>query len=1231
MKNNNIKHFFYLYGATILLLTTACTRNPLKPITERQRNHEHVFVDETAEDVYNIKNFQIVHLSKLSRENLSSDQILKIKTSRTGEEAKISISQTGTFIDPKSNVSFVNRYYFLNYKIIEEKTDNQKLTARLLGKLKSIKGFPNTPYYIVPQLEGNYLILYRVAQKNKIPYNELPISVQSNSWVATPLVGYPIEYCIAKVSLNINNEKTGKHIPQCIGISKSSAQYIRLREDRKQVFKYKSKIDIFPKDFFNGQWFYIRTIIKSPERNIDSIGHQPFASANLVEFKKTSKSLNIVDASGYQMKEEDRVATLFIPVEWKEYEIDRDSDIMTHFSEREKVNTVDITRPYFKIRFEDLIQTEQKDGIKEIKNVFITDDYFSFKIATHTQGRGTWTIKYAFKKRKNNSSYIEKQWFEADSSQFFPAFKTIRKYYKDISAHTKQDNEHFFRTTRFDPQSKVIKWYFSKQTSKEKWVRDIGRTAISHINTVFQKAGEGSDNKITVVLDESEDKELGDIRYNILNLIVTKSTTNNNLLGLGPNISNPITGEIVSATANVWVTSITDIYTILIRQYIRFNVYPPPWKLLPSSPGITDFLHEKIQNLCPKVKKFITKQREKQKTFHPKLPPLSDKNITRECTIKIAQTRLLETTLHEILHGFGLRHVFSASTDKGNYYKSYNEIKDIFGDIPIDINHSHPHPPKYASVMDYSSTPYPILSVPGKYDIAAIRFLYFDKIELNNGKLLEISAGADRNFKEPQKSILESTEIQGVPRDQLKRYKVCGGRKTADIDIEDPLCERQDYGSTPSEIVKNITRINKDLLMTSRNRYDSESTNNIGLKRIVAYTRQHLRNIQAKWTWHLANVLHSQGKNILDFSALSDIDISSYLKILENKYRFRDQTEFKEYYEARKILYDYYKEMFFLPAKHCIYQKSNGSYKAMAMEIILKEIQYDYFDNIDKVFTNCQSPVVQKWAEKKRMGSFVTEVGYFINNIIYFFKYKHGDYFDEISPFVNPYSVWDATIDLMQSVLHEPDFRKDFYDEITQYFLYGTNLNPYINNLPDRQIKLPRFLNYRIDTLIRTGKVHNKKTKRMQRENLKGLLPTRLNILNTATSSVRKSRSLSVVGNLTTYVGYQPINTNIRFNTDIIYRIPFLHKKYREYLSNELIDKNKVSFLRFLQILPSVYSKPYSPIIIVPYEKGNMIAKQHEIYNQYKKCIRSHGTEGHYCENMKEKRVYVQIIDKKYK
>ena len=81
-----------------------------------------------------------------------------------------------------------------------------------------------------------------------------------------------------------------------------------------------------------------------------------------------------------------------------------------------------------------------------------------------------------------------------------------------------------------------------------------------------------------------------------------------------------------------------------------------------------------------------------------------------------------------MLHSLGLKDMVSASVDSENFYKDTKEIKKIFGQTSSEIKtDSHPAPPQYSSVTDYMDLEYPILAVPGKLDIAALRLSLFDR------------------------------------------------------------------------------------------------------------------------------------------------------------------------------------------------------------------------------------------------------------------------------------------------------------------------------------------------------------------------------------------------------------------------------------------------------------------------------------------------------------------------
>ena len=97
---------------------------------------------------------------------------------------------------------------------------------------------------------------------------------------------------------------------------------------------------------------------------------------------------------------------------------------------------------------------------------------------------------------------------------------------------------------------------------------------------------------------------------------------------------------------------------------------------------------------------------------------------------------------------------------------------------------------------------------------------------------------------------------------------------------------------------------------------------------------------------------------------------------------------------------------------------------------------------------DCQSPVVEKWAQGK--GELVTEVGFFGKERRYFLRPKiQQDLFDEKSAFrVLPYIIaTDETkaillinrVSSFLNIVMEPDFGNEYYREIRNYMLQGTD------------------------------------------------------------------------------------------------------------------------------------------------------------------------------------------------
>ena len=1248
--------FFFWFSLVVFLFSSlSCTRasriregfshsfpdgtdDDLYPVSilAKSSNHPSLFPEKTKDGLYKIENLKIRDLNNLN-------SLLKIRTASQGKEVKISVSEENVVIDPK--ISFLNEYFILDYEIVTKpRTELQKKLKQWLSEGIEFNGFPSKDYYIAPHYDTNFLILYKVGQKEIIPYDELPLAVEvGEGIVAVPFIGYPIEYCRAEV-IYIDGEITGQYRPLCEGVLPKEAEYFRLKERDKKEFEYLLKPDLFPKDFFKGRWFYVRTIVKSPEERV--VGHSPFQAAKLVEFQETPENLDVVDASGYKFQESDKIRALFIPISWKDYEIEREAgNISRRFKEKLKEESLDIKRPWFKIKFKELVETKTEfRGEKSFKNLFITNDYFSFNIEITEEGSGAYLLKYAFRRAVENPDYIEKQWFEEDSNLFFPSFAERRRYHKRAIDHTQADNDRFFRVTRFDPKKQEIKWYFSKQSSKEQWVRDLGYQAEALLNKAFQEAGKGSKHKIKISLNEMEEPpEVGDIRYNILNLIDEESS-GGGLFGLGPNVANPITGEAISATANIWVGNIVASYIDIVRKYIRFQIYPPAWKLLHSSPGVTDFLDKKIQKDCKEVTNFIRDN--EGLVFHPdpnKSPSLDDDNAIKTCAQKLAQIKILETIQHEMLHGLALRHVFSASADSDNYYKTFKEAQNIFGfNIPMDKTKSHPHPPQFSSLMDYFDLQHPILPVPGKLDIAALRFIYFDKVKLKNGGFLEVPAGADKDPENPQKSILATAISEGLSKEDIKSYRVCGGKKwredqSSEIDPDDPLCFQFDYGNTPLAIVKNAIRRVKDTIMTGRNRHDSENITFESFARLKRTVSQ-IWQIYNKWTSDYKNVLlKKHGKKEKDYFFSIDSLVTEYTNLMEIEEK--NNSEFKKYYDVRQTLFDFFKELVFLPVKHCIYKESDNLYKALALENIEKQISSQ---DPREVLINCKSPVVEEnWEDKP--GRLIMEVGYFGQNKKYFLKPTSKDSPDIASLFSSDeITIFSNIVKNLKSLLYEPDFAKRYYEEISNYIFLGLNLNPYIDktlaeksNMPlneKGEADLPPFLSYKIDT-----------DTIIPFEKEMGLFETRWNLFNSITKDISENTGNPNIKKewnrlfkyeempltkLTEHI--EGLEKNPQHYTKE--NEPFFYQVYQEYQTEKNWSEEPLSLATYIMERHPAIVKPIRPtgesVFFIPHNnKTSFTARLFRKYNKYLKCIEDHFNEISVCDNIEEKQAFVKAIE----
>lgn len=232
-----------------------------------------------------------------------------------------------------------------------------------------------------------------------------------------------------------------------------------------------------------------------------------------------------------------------------------------------------------------------------------------------------------------------------------------------------------------------------------------------------------------------------------------------------------------------------------------------------------------------------------------------------------AVQRMLEdvyrgTTEHEVGHNMGLRHNFEASFDRDNYFEGYYTTftKAEFAD-PKPVDFSQASPPKlpltpdeylaydaarrearakreragikleqYSSIMDYGGQFYSDFRGLGKYDIAALKFGYGNRVEVFEGApnvsrsnrldrafyLGGDSCTADSdcpyngvgqtcqpNAVNPAKKFCSSSD-KDLAADSashpVAKYRFCSDERTYDR----PFCNRFDEGASSTEIVENL-------------------------------------------------------------------------------------------------------------------------------------------------------------------------------------------------------------------------------------------------------------------------------------------------------------------------------------------------------------------------------------------------------------------------------------------
>lgn len=395
----------------------------------------------------------------------------------------------------------------------------------------------------------------------------------------------------------------------------------------------------------------------------------------------------------------------------------------------------------------------------------------------------------------------------------------------DVDGNPTQELEKKF-ITRWNPERSTVTYYLSQEFNKPEnaMLKAATQESFKRLNSGLAQAGA----KFRLDLQEpSADIDPGDIRNSMI--ILAEDPFEASIIGYGPSVANPYTGEILSARTVMYLGS--------IKRFIRFTYDEillqqgvMPNKGTIKGPVSADNLNQesltkgdllamiKQTNAKPTLTQSIDRTPELSETEVQKALDMAHRKdymmrlaeqskypaealqfgdvtqaLLKQMVSEVGELQPWEslttaqrnkvmdilvpyvwvpTLVHEVGHNLGLRHNFSGSEDKDNQY-SLEELARA--GVPSE------QAVPYSSVMDYPRSEINALRTLGKYDVAALRFAYAGKVET-----------ADKQFVEVDASI--------APKVDLRAYSYC-----SDEGVDpNPTCNPFDEGSGFTEIANSL-------------------------------------------------------------------------------------------------------------------------------------------------------------------------------------------------------------------------------------------------------------------------------------------------------------------------------------------------------------------------------------------------------------------------------------------
>ena len=662
--------------------------------------------------------------------------------------------------------------------------------------------------------------------------------------------------------------------------------------------------------FTQDDYYYKVTVTKaSPDAPVTFRGDQSFGTA-LVRWEMTQNTLsaNMVDPR-YPIAEALRDPVISFPIEdHVDIELEKNADEEeTHIQVETKKERAWDQRKFAKVNFAEgkilhrralifLKSYESLDCISEVASdlIGLEKDEDSLNIDLRKQ--------YEIKKQNKKCSFSENspETFSIDLRLSFLKKKPNPTFEKRLYSEAMQHKVGFFKTTvkeldRWNTnqekdyaihwdKTKPIVFYFSENTPNA--YKPLIRSVIDNWNKTFSK--EEVAGKPILELRENTGQNYGDLRYNFI--VWIDEPIESGLLGFGPSVWDPYSGEIINATSFVFAGNFKHaVLRYLQDQEMKKEIEKKKAEnathsvsqnstSLENSENFKE-IEKKVMDSPYTIQNLMTKLQD-ETTIEGQLHALktqgycmfdatemleasADTASKEKSAEELFRMMIADTLVHEMGHNFGLRHNFMGSYDKAHYISETIHV---------------------SSVMDYLALEESEGGQPGPYDTAALSFAFTG------------------NF------------------DHTQNYKYCSDEQA----ISDPFCNRWDKGSTGSEIVEYLTRHYYDNFFSrsfrGRKKEFKDSNNNA-------------------WN-HFARIVLNYFLPMREFFDYSQFVLKTgrtlYGDLLEREAKV---ALFTELFEASLKGYDFFDG--FLRSRQFPYENALYPYKIYEDELAIRGVQID--------------------------------------------------------------------------------------------------------------------------------------------------------------------------------------------------------------------------------------------------------------------------------------------------